>query len=554
MGEQDPGAYASTPEIDFFLNDSSVEIFNVNDIVAKSYDAPQRIFESQDIGGTGIRRAYFDTVQAEGENGEPALAMQLTANMNEEEIKLVKRFNRAKRTLQDASSNKFYRAEPSENRDDTLEICTIDNLRLVAHFDVENAQVIISNNMHLSPGNATAKEISPRPFADMTADDQLQEFGQFMVEALDVLSAPWNDPGHRLQKPYHVGKTFHRAEYRPNDPNALHALDETESKPPSIEKSTLLGLVEAAGRETIEPPAADPEAEPLYDIDGSHDWLNPKQEERVTFNDIGGNKQIVETLKEIQLLFGDTETAEIWGDDPIGAILLHGPQGTGKTMMVKALANELGADRLDVDCSELYDSLLGNSLKKVKALFEKIRTLDNKTVVFFDEFDSIFNSSDNSSGNSAESERNGVAGIFKTEMSKLANEKTNVLIAAATNRADKIDPALIRSERFDYQLYVPLPDKDALRDIYATKLFTRMTRNHRNGNDMDMASNIYSDEFDLVELAKQSYDFTGSDIESIIKKTVRSKRVQHRLTNSQPPVISQSDILQQIQIFRTNKV
>jgi transitional endoplasmic reticulum ATPase len=139
------------------------------------------------------------------------------------------------------------------------------------------------------------------------------------------------------------------------------------------------------------------------------------------------------------------------GIDPPKGILLHGPPGTGKTFVVKALANEAGAAFFSVKGAELLDKFVGESERGVRDVFGRARSA-SPSIIFFDEFDALAPVR----GKSTNSVTDSVVAALLTEIDGVA-DRGQVSVIAATNRKDLIDPALLRAGRFETHLLLDLP-------------------------------------------------------------------------------------------------
>jgi len=149
-------------------------------------------------------------------------------------------------------------------------------------------------------------------------------------------------------------------------------------------------------------------------------------------------------------------------------VLLYGPPGTGKTLMAKAVANETNANFISVRGPQLLSKWVGESEKAIRQTFRKARQV-SPTIIFFDELDSLAPSRGQEMGNNV-SER--VVNQLLTELDGL-EEMGDVMVIGATNRPDMIDPALLRSGRFDRLVMIGQPDQEGRERILGS---TRRTR------------------------------------------------------------------------------
>jgi transitional endoplasmic reticulum ATPase len=218
----------------------------------------------------------------------------------------------------------------------------------------------------------------------------------------------------------------------------------------------------------------------------------------VTWDDIGGLKDIKDKLVEAVIwpiihkdLFEITETKAPKG------ILLCGPPGTGKTLLAKALANQSGANFISVKGAELLSKYVGESEQAVRDVFKKAKQVA-PCIVFFDEIDALAPPRRESDGTRV-SER--VVSQLLTEMDGVEDLR-EVLILAATNRIDIVDPALLRSGRFDLIFNIPYPDEDELHEIL--KIHTR--------------GKPIAKEAMLREIARKTAGLSGADIELLCQR------------------------------------
>jgi transitional endoplasmic reticulum ATPase len=221
------------------------------------------------------------------------------------------------------------------------------------------------------------------------------------------------------------------------------------------------------------------------------------QRPNVKWEDIGGLQQVKEELAEAiewPLKHGDFfAQADV---NPPKGILLHGPPGTGKTMIAKAVAATSEANFISIKGPELISKWVGESEKGVREVFRKARQAA-PCVVFFDELDAIAPRRGGSEGDSHVAER--VISQMLTEVDGLEDLK-GVVVIGATNRPDIIDEALLRPGRFDRLLEVPVPDKDSRKQIFQI---------HTSKKPLDSDVN-------LDKLVEMTETMTGADIAAIV--------------------------------------
>ena len=229
----------------------------------------------------------------------------------------------------------------------------------------------------------------------------------------------------------------------------------------------------------------------------------------IKWEDIGGLSTIKQELQEAvewPLKYLDVFT---YADaTPPKGILLYGPPGTGKTLMAKAAANESEANFISIKGPELLSKWVGESEKGVREIFRKARQAA-PCIIFFDELDAIAPTRGGGDhGDSHVTER--VISQFLTEMDGL-EILTNVVVIAATNRPDIIDPALLRPGRFDRILYVSPPDRDSRSQIL--KIHTK--------------KKPLEGDVNIEDLADKTEGYTGADIASLSSAAVMLALREH---------------------------
>jgi transitional endoplasmic reticulum ATPase len=219
---------------------------------------------------------------------------------------------------------------------------------------------------------------------------------------------------------------------------------------------------------------------------------------KINWNDVGGLQSAKQDVKEsVEWPLNNHERFERMGIQPPKGVLLHGPPGTGKTLMAKAVANETNANFISVRGPQLLSKWVGESEKAIRQTFRKARQV-SPTVIFFDELDSLAPSRGGEVGSNV-SER--VVNQLLTELDGL-EEMEDVMVIGATNRPDMIDPALIRSGRFDRLVMIGEPSTEGREEIM---------RIHTDGSPL-------APDVSLRELAEVTDGYVGSDLESIARE------------------------------------
>jgi proteasome regulatory subunit len=217
----------------------------------------------------------------------------------------------------------------------------------------------------------------------------------------------------------------------------------------------------------------------------------------VTYDQIGGlEDQMQEVREAVEQPLENPEQFESVGIEPPSGVLLHGPPGTGKTMLAKAVANQTDATFIKMAGSELVQKFIGEGAKLVRDLFE-LASQREPAIVFIDEIDAV-------ASKRTDSKTSGDAEVQRTMMQLLSEmdgfeDRGEIRIMAATNRFDMLDRAILRPGRFDRLIEVPDPDEEARRRIL--EIHTR---------DMSVAGDV-----DFDELAGETAGKSGADIESL---------------------------------------
>ena len=225
--------------------------------------------------------------------------------------------------------------------------------------------------------------------------------------------------------------------------------------------------------------------------------FDQKSDVKVTFKDVAGLEGAKEEVQEIvDFLKNPTKYTKLGGKIPKGALLVGLP-GTGKTLLAKAVAGEAKVPFFSLSGSDFVEMFVGVGASRVRDLFKQAKE-KSPAIIFIDEIDAIGRARGKSNMTGGNDERENTLNQLLTEMDGFGTN-TNVIVIAATNRADVLDKALMRAGRFDRQIYVDLPDVRERKEIFAVHLKPIKT----------------SKNLDTDFLSKQTPGFSGADIANV---------------------------------------
>ena len=223
----------------------------------------------------------------------------------------------------------------------------------------------------------------------------------------------------------------------------------------------------------------------------------------ITFKDVAGLAGAKEEVMEVvDFLKNPSHYTELGGKIPKG-VLLVGPPGTGKTLLAKAVAGEANVPFFSMSGSDFVEMFVGVGASRVRDLFEEAKK-KAPCIIFIDEIDAVGRARGHAGLSNANDERENTLNQLLTEMDGFSSG-TNVIVLAATNRADVLDKALLRAGRFDRQIYVELPDLEERKGIFDVHM-----RNLKLNNDKKSEGYV-----DRDFLAKQTPGFSGADIANV---------------------------------------
>ncbi len=225
--------------------------------------------------------------------------------------------------------------------------------------------------------------------------------------------------------------------------------------------------------------------------------FDEKTDTRTTFENVAGLEGAKEEIQEIvEFLKNPEKYTSIGGKIPKGALLV-GPPGTGKTLLAKAVAGEAKVPFFSLSGSDFVEMFVGVGASRVRDLFKQAKE-KSPAIIFIDEIDAVGRARGKNSMTGANDERENTLNQLLTEMDGFGTN-SNVIVLAATNRADVLDKALLRAGRFDRQIYVDLPDIRERKEIFEVHLKPLKK----------------SEELDTEFLAKQTPGFSGADIANV---------------------------------------
>lgn len=225
--------------------------------------------------------------------------------------------------------------------------------------------------------------------------------------------------------------------------------------------------------------------------------FDEKTDTKVTFKDVAGLEGAKEEVQEIvEFLRNPEKYTALGGKIPKGALLV-GPPGTGKTLLAKAVAGEAKVPFFSLSGSDFVEMFVGVGASRVRDLFKQAKD-KSPAIIFIDEIDAVGRARGKNNFSGSNDERENTLNQLLTEMDGFGTD-TNVIVLAATNRADVLDKALMRAGRFDRQIYVDLPDIKERKEIFLVHLAP-----------LKKVANL-----DIDFLAKQTPGFSGADIANV---------------------------------------
>lgn len=233
----------------------------------------------------------------------------------------------------------------------------------------------------------------------------------------------------------------------------------------------------------------------------SKQQITPEKHQQITFNDVAGIPEAKEELIEtVEFLKNSDKFTKLGGRIPKG-VLLQGPPGTGKTLLAKAIAGEAGVPFYSMSGSDFVEMFVGVGASRVRNLFDQAKK-NAPCIIFIDEIDAVGRSRGAAGSQGGQDEREQTLNALLVEMDGFKSGET-VIIVAATNRPDVLDPALLRPGRFDRQVNILPPDvrgREKILEVHAKKL-------------------KMSSETHLDQVAKNTPGFTGAELANLMNES-----------------------------------
>jgi|GEM_PF-1636591 len=265
----------------------------------------------------------------------------------------------------------------------------------------------------------------------------------------------------------------------------------------------------------------------------------------VRFSDVGGHSEAKQHLQQIIESFRDPNKFKRWGAKPPRSAIFYGEPGTGKTLLAKALAGELGGKCYIVSVPDIIHWLVGKSENNLNLIFKKAKEESEKgntVILFFDEFEAL--AQDREKGSPITSL---VVSTLLNNLDGFKNRGDNVVVIAATNKPDQIDEAVRRAGRFDLEIKIGMPDIEARREIFKIHMKKAMETAMAEGDYL-----VFSKDIEIESLCRATEGYSGADIYEIVRRTLNEK-VKLELEGKKPGLVTTNDILSQINSYERKK-
>lgn len=227
----------------------------------------------------------------------------------------------------------------------------------------------------------------------------------------------------------------------------------------------------------------------------------------ITFESIGGQQKAKTELEKLVFAVANPELYESWGTTPPKGILVHGPSGTGKTLLAKALAAKAGARFLYIKPSDIGSMWYGESERIVQGIFAYADRDERKAIIYFDEIDTIVPPRDGSHEATQK-----VIGTILQNIDGM-DSSDNITVMASTNRIDSVDSAMLRPGRLDRHIEVALPTEVERHEIFGVHIAKAEAK----------AKRTLFEAIDIATLSTRTDKYSGADIAEVIRRTLEEK-------------------------------
>jgi len=236
----------------------------------------------------------------------------------------------------------------------------------------------------------------------------------------------------------------------------------------------------------------------------------------ITFESVGSNEKAKDAFLRLAKSFGQAAAFRKWGTSPLKRVLLYGPPGTGKTLLVKALANETDAEIVVINLADIVSKYYGETEQKIQQVFDNAKRIADsgkRVVLFFDEFDALAQRREGSTEPEITAR---VAAVIQTNLDGFEALSDSIMVIAATNLIESIDPAIRRAGRFNELIEVPLPDDHGRQQIFGIHM----------GKAERLAERTLFEDVDMRLIASNTEGFNGADIAEVVRRTLEGKALQ----------------------------
>jgi len=258
--------------------------------------------------------------------------------------------------------------------------------------------------------------------------------------------------------------------------------------------------------------------------------------EKVTFQEIGGLIEAKKKVMRLSTALKSPEKYKRWGTRPPRGIIFYGPPGTGKTLLAKALAADTNMPFYNIPCSQILSMWYSQSEKNVDEVFSEAKKTGG--IIFFDEADALVPSRANPNQHEA---TNRVIAALNRNMDGF-EETDRVVVIFATNRLEDMDKAIVRAGRIDLLIEIPLPDKEARKEIF--KIHIRKAEK--------IARRTLFNNINIDLLVEKTENWSGADIAEVIRRTLENK-VEEEEVNGSANLVTTEDIVNEIIKYERRK-